>query len=80
MKINKLLAAAVLAIAVGAPIAAFVQEKNVPQPTTSTGIRVPFLHGFFNSQAAGQSELASLERANEELHQRGRPVRLEVAT
>jgi len=68
MKTKKLLAAAVLTIAVGAPIAAFVEETNVLQPTTSTGVRVPFLHGFFNSQTAGQSELASLERANEWLN------------
>src|SRR5262245_53653522 len=65
---TKFLAAAVLTIAVGAPIAAFVQEANVLQPTTSTGVRVPFLHGFFNTQPAGQSELASLERANEWLN------------
>jgi len=68
MKTKKLLAAAVLTIAVGAPIAAFVEETNVLQPTTSTGVRVPFLHGFFNSHTAGQSELASLERANEWLN------------
>ena len=68
MKTNKLLAAAVLTIAVGAPIAGFVQETSVPQPTTSPGVRVPFLHGFFNARPAGQSELASLERANEWLN------------
>jgi thiol-disulfide isomerase/thioredoxin len=68
MKAKKLLAAAVLIIAVGAPIAAFVEDANVLQPTTSTGVRVPFLHGFFNAQPAGQSELASLERANEWLN------------
>src|SRR5262249_31272027 len=33
-------------------------------PTTSTGIRVPFLHGFPADQPASQSELASLERAD----------------
>jgi thiol-disulfide isomerase/thioredoxin len=68
MKTKKLLAAAVLTIAVGAPIAGFVGDIAMSQPTTSTGIRVPFLHGFFNSQTAGQSELASLERANEWLN------------
>ena len=64
MKTKKLLAAAVLTIAVGAPIAGFVGDIAMSQPTTSTGIRVPFFHGFFNSQ----SELASLERANEWLN------------
>src|SRR5215212_2613607 len=68
MKTNKLLAAAVLIIAVGAPIAAFVEDANVLQPTASTGVRVPFLHGFFNAQPTGQSELASLERADEWLN------------
>jgi thiol-disulfide isomerase/thioredoxin len=68
MKTSKLLAAAVLTIAVGAPIVAFVEDTNVQQPTTPTGIRVPFLHGFFNAQTPGQSELASLEQANEWLN------------
>lgn len=68
MKINKLLVAAVLAAAIGAPIAGFVGEMNVQQPMTFTGVRVPFLHGFPNAQVAGQSELASLERADEWLN------------
>jgi thiol-disulfide isomerase/thioredoxin len=68
MKTQKLLVSAVLAIAVGAPIAGFVGDITMSQPTTSTGVRVPFLHGFFNAQPAGQSELASLERANEWLN------------
>jgi thiol-disulfide isomerase/thioredoxin len=66
MKINKLLVAAVLAIAIGAPIAGFVGDVNVAQPITST--RIPFLHGFPTGQIAGQSELASLERADEWLN------------
>ena len=66
MKINKLLVAAVLAIAIGAPIAAFVGDMNMPQPMTSTGARVSFLHGF--PTAPNQAELASLERANEWLN------------
>ena len=45
MKTNKLLVAAVLATAIGAPIAGFVGEMK-GQPMTSTGVRVPFLHGF----------------------------------
>ena len=46
MNTNKLLVAAVLAAAIGAPIAGFVGDMNVPQPMASTGVRVPFLHGF----------------------------------
>jgi hypothetical protein len=68
MKTNKLSAAAALTIAVGGSIAGFVGEIAVAQPTTSTGVQVPFLHGFFNTQSAGQTELASLERADEWLN------------
>jgi thiol-disulfide isomerase/thioredoxin len=68
MKTNKLLIAAVLAIAIGAPIAGFVGNMIVAQPTTSTGVRVPFLHGPPPGQIASQSGLASLERADEWLN------------
>src|SRR5262245_15814725 len=68
MKTNKLLVAAVLAIAIGAPIAGFVRDMYMPQTITSTGVRVPFLHGIPTAQIASQSELASLERANEWLN------------
>ena len=68
MKTNRLLIAAVLATAIGSPIAGFVGDMNVPQRSTSTGVRVPFLHGLPDGQIAGQSELASLERANEWLN------------
>jgi thiol-disulfide isomerase/thioredoxin len=64
MKIKKLLVAAVLAVAIGAPIAGFIGDMSVSQPTTSTGVRVPFLHGLPTGQAADQSALASLERAD----------------
>jgi thiol-disulfide isomerase/thioredoxin len=67
MKTNKLLVAAVLATAIGAPIAGFVGEMK-GQSMTSTGVRVPFLHGFPIGQIAGQTELASLERASEWLN------------
>ena len=67
MKTNKLLVAAVLAIAIGAPIAGFVGEMK-GQPMTSSGVRVPFLHGLPTGPIAGQSELASLERADEWLN------------
>jgi thiol-disulfide isomerase/thioredoxin len=67
MKTNKLVIAAILAIAIGAPIAGFVVEMK-GQSMTSTGVRVPFLHGFPTGPIAGQAELASLERANEWLN------------
>src|SRR5918997_2921325 len=68
MNTSKLLIAAVLATAVGAPIAVVLGDMKVTQPTTSAAIRVPFLHGFPSGQIGGQSELASLERANEWLN------------
>ena len=67
MKTNKLVVAAVLAIAIGAPIASFIGEMK-GQPMTSPGVRVPFLHGLPTGEAVGRSELASLERANEWLN------------
>src|ERR1700742_3937246 len=67
MKTNTLLAAAVLATAIGAPIAGFVGQTK-GQSMTSTGVRVPFLHGFPTDQSASQTELASLARANEWLN------------
>src|SRR4051794_3542834 len=68
MKTSKLLAGAVLIIAIGAAIAGFVGDTNVPQSTTPIGLRVPFLHGLPVGQAADQSALASLDRANEWLN------------
>jgi thiol-disulfide isomerase/thioredoxin len=67
MKTNKLLVAAVLATAIGAPITGFVGKMKA-QSMTSPGIRVPFLHGWPTGQIADQAELASLERANEWLN------------
>jgi thiol-disulfide isomerase/thioredoxin len=67
VKTNGLLAAAVLAIAIGAPMAGFAEELK-GQPMTYTGIRVPFLHGLSGAESGGQSELASLERADEWLN------------
>jgi thiol-disulfide isomerase/thioredoxin len=67
MKTNMLLVAAVLATAIAAPIAGFVGDIK-GQSMTSTGVRVPFLHGFPVDQSAGQTELASLARANEWLN------------
>ena len=67
MTMNKLLVGAVLALAIGSPIAAFVTGREA-QPMTSTGVRVPFLHGFPFGPSASQAELASLERANDWLN------------
>jgi thiol-disulfide isomerase/thioredoxin len=63
MNTNKLLIAAVLAGAIGAPIAGFVGETK-GQRMTSSEVRVPFLHGFSIGPSASKSEIASLERAN----------------
>ena len=63
MKTSALLVAAVLATAIGAPIAGFVGEMK-GQSMTFAEIRVPFLHGFSAGQTASQTELASLERAD----------------
>jgi hypothetical protein len=54
MNTNKLLVVAILAAALGAPIAGFFADSK-GQPMTSTGVRVPFLHGFAIGQFAGQS-------------------------
>ena len=67
MTTNRLLAAAVLSAAIGAPIAGFISDLK-GQPMTSTGVRVPFLHSLPIGPIAGQNELASLERANEWLN------------
>jgi len=64
MKMNKLLVAAVLAVAIGAPIAGFLGDRNVAQQETSPALRVPFLHGIPVGQGTGQSELGSVERAD----------------
>lgn len=63
MTTNKLLVASVLAVAIGAPIAGFLGDTDVAQPTTSAELRLPFLHGFPAGESADQSALPSLERA-----------------
>src|SRR5262249_15881896 len=67
MKINRLLVAAVLAVAIAAPLVGFVGGTNVWQQTPSTEPPIPFLHGF-PTELAGQPELASLDRADEWLN------------
>ena len=65
MKTKHLLVGAVLAIAIGAPIAGFLKDMK-GQPMTPAWI--PFLHGLPAGQGPGQAALASLERANEWLN------------
>jgi thiol-disulfide isomerase/thioredoxin len=65
MKTKNLLVGAVLAIAIGAPIAGFLGGMK-GQPMTPPWI--PFLHGLPAGQGPGQAALASLERANEWLN------------
>src|SRR5262245_34016645 len=65
MKTNNLLAATVLAIAIGAPIAGFLGNMN-GQPMTPPWI--PFFHGLGTDQGPRQAALGSLERANEWLN------------
>lgn len=68
MKVSKLLIAAVLVIAIGVPIAAFVGDIKVPQSTIPTGEPVAFFHGLGSGPIADHSELASLARADEWLN------------
>ena len=65
MNTNKLLAAAVLAAAIGAPIAGFISDMK-GQPMTSTGVRVPFLHGFPIGPIC-RSKRAGIARARERM-------------
>ncbi|WP_245319247.1 thioredoxin family protein [Mesorhizobium temperatum] len=65
MKTNRLLAAAALVMAIGASIAGFLGDTNMTRPITSEQTEVPFLHGPSAGAVAGQSELASLESADE---------------
>ena len=67
MKTSKVLVAAVLAVAIAAPVAGFLGGTNVAQPLTSNEVGLPFLHGF-PTELTGQSELASLDRADQWLN------------
>src|SRR5215207_7537256 len=62
MSIRKRLAAAVLAIAIAAPIADFFWSKSMPQATTS------WFQWTSARATAGQSQLTSLKGANEWLN------------
>jgi thiol-disulfide isomerase/thioredoxin len=68
MNTRKLLAAAVLVIAIGAPIFGLVRSREMPEQTTSTGAGTPWLQGSRVSQAGSQPEQASLARADEWLN------------
>jgi len=68
MSATKLVIAAALAAAIAAPAEVVAGDTKVTQPMTSTGVRVPFLHGLPAGEIVGQSELISLERANEWLN------------
>jgi thiol-disulfide isomerase/thioredoxin len=67
MKTNKLLVAAVLAAAIGAPVAGFLGDTK-GQPMTSPGVLAPFLDRFSPGASVSQAELASLERADQWLN------------
>ena len=61
MKMNRVPVAAVLGMAIGAPIAAFWGGIGMSQAAEE---RLPFLHGLSIAPAPAQSELVSLESAN----------------
>jgi thiol-disulfide isomerase/thioredoxin len=63
MKMNRLLVAAALAVAIGVPVASLVGGISVSQ-TMSPSLRVPFLHGSSDGESADRSELGSLARAD----------------
>jgi len=65
MKPSTLLASAILVLAIAGPIAAFVEDTTMPQPKTSTGLRLPFLHGSPLDGLLNRSTLPSIEHATE---------------
>ena len=65
MSTIKLMLPAVLTASIAGPIAASAAETKAPQSPASTGVRVPFLHGFLSGEVGGQTKLTSLARANE---------------
>jgi thiol-disulfide isomerase/thioredoxin len=62
MTASKLLAATAIAAIVGGIPATREGGDRATQP--STGLRIPFVHGWFADRGAGSSELTSLDRAN----------------
>jgi thiol-disulfide isomerase/thioredoxin len=65
MKTSKLLAVAVLAIAIAGPIVLFLMDSSVSQQATYTESQMSFLHGLSTGQSSTPAELGSLERAIE---------------
>jgi len=63
MTANKLLAAAAIAAVVGGVPAKSDGGDSVAQATSSTGLRIPFLHGWFSGRTADDTELVSLQHA-----------------
>jgi thiol-disulfide isomerase/thioredoxin len=68
MNARMLLSAAVFVTSIGAPNMGFAGDIEVSQPLKSAEIRVPFLHGLSFGRTGGQTELVSLDRANEWLN------------
>ena len=64
MKVSKLLLAAVLVIAISAPIAGFVGDIKLPRSSIPTGEPIAFFHGLGSGPTANQSGLASLGHAD----------------
>lgn len=67
MKTSRLLVAAILLAAIGAPISGFFADMK-GQPVTSAELKLPFLHGYSPGPSAAGTELASLDRATEWLN------------
>src|ERR1700683_732047 len=65
MNMNRILVIVALALAIGGPIAVFFIQVKEPQPTISTEVPMPFLHGLSAGQSSTTAELASLEHATE---------------
>ena len=61
---KRVLVAAAIATAFGLASIASFGGDSVADPTPSTGLRIPFLHGWFSARPLGDSQLASLGRAN----------------
>jgi hypothetical protein len=66
MRTNKRMPIAILATIIGVSFGSVGGAQG--QPTTSTGVRVPFLHELPTGRITNPTELASLERANEWLN------------
>src|SRR5262249_7713445 len=64
VKTNRLVMAAVLAVAIEAPIAGFVGDISMAQPTAPSDERSAFFHGPAGGPVASQSGLAALDRAD----------------